>query len=315
MASAKVRRVFSFAFALFAVINLSYCLFQRSLGWDWLQGFAGRLPDNRYSGGVYRVSGFMGHPLTLAYCQVLAVIAAMNFGRISSWRWEKIAWHIGGLSCFAVILISGSRGPQLVMAIALIMSISAATYLNRWRQLLAILAMMSLVSIKFGFFARFSEIFQSGFGGDQRVLHWTVFWNLFKDHVLFGVGPGGQQAAISAYYSAQGANANMRLAHNAFLQYAAEFGVLGLMGLLVWIAALVRFAYRLKIFNRAVWAMIAVMFLGALTQNNLQDSEFVLAFTVWILMVTTTEVEICDVSAEGPTKPQNFIAGEGGSPS
>jgi len=53
---------------LTAMIGLyvGYCVLQRYTGVNWSQGFAGRIGLNRFAYDVFRVSGFMGHPLTFA---------------------------------------------------------------------------------------------------------------------------------------------------------------------------------------------------------------------------------------------------------
>ncbi len=305
------RQVFACSFLILALVNLAYCLLQRSFGLDWLHGFEGRLPDGRFSGGVFRVSGFMGHPLTLGYCQALAAVAALGLFRSVGERWEKIAWLIGSVSCAVVVLISGSRGPQLALILSIFLSFPFRSIAGRWHLALMLLLVVGLLGVKYDIFARFAELTQSGFGGDARWIHWQVFWKIFTDNPLVGIGPGGRDAAISAYYLTFGHSDKIMLAHNAYLQYAAEYGVLGLLGLGFWIVSWCRLAKSARRVGRVLWAIIFLTCFGALTQNNLQDSEFILALTVWIMLLVTVEVESDEPTAGRRAQAQDLLSREG----
>lgn len=308
---AAYRQVFAYTFVSLALVNLAYCILQRQFGVDWLHGFEGRLPEGRFSGGVFRVSGFMGHPLTLAYCQALASVAALGLSRSVVEKWEKFAWLIGSIGCAAVVLISGSRGPQLTLILAFLISFPVRILVGRWKLTLLIALLVGFLGVKYNIFARFTELTQSGMGGDARWVHWQVFWNIFTDNLWVGIGPGGRDAAISAYYLAFGHSDKIMLAHNAYLQYAAEYGVLGLLGLGYWIVSWCRLAKSAPRVSRVLWALIFLICFGALTQNNLQDSEFVLALTVWMMLLITVEVERGEPAAGRRAKAQDLLSREG----
>jgi hypothetical protein len=307
----KDRQNFSWSFAVFSLVNLFYCIAQRSFGFDWLHGFSAVLPENRLSNGVYRVSGFMGHPLSLGYCQALACVATLGLGFDCRHRWEKFAWCVGAVSALIVVMISGSRGPQLVLLIGLLTLFPLPVVAKNWKISVAVVLTLLLLSVNFGFFARFYELSSANLGGDMRMTHWTVYWRVFMDHFLFGIGPGGQEAAISAYYLSVGASDNIKIAHNAFLQYGAEYGAIGLVGLAAVVFAWFKLALGLVLVRRSMFAVILVTLLGACTQNNLQDSEYVLSFTVWLMLLVTLEVEAGESSKARRTKTQNSLTREG----
>jgi O-antigen ligase len=308
---ASYRQVFACSFVGLALVNLAYCLLQRRFGLDWLHGLEGRLPDGRFSGGVFRVSGFMGHPLTLAYCQALAAVAALGLFRSVRERWEKFAWLIGSMSCAVVVLVSGSRGPQLALILSLFLSFPIRSIAKRWDVTLLILLVVGFLGVNYGIFERFTELTQTGMGGDARSVHWQVFWKIFTENLWVGIGPGGRDTAISAYYLAFGHDDKIRLAHNAYLQYAAEYGVLGLLGLSFWVVSLCRVAASSRLVGRVLWALIFLTCFGALTQNNLQDSEFVLALTVWMMLLVTVEVESGEPTAGRRAQAQDLLSREG----
>ncbi len=307
----KSRLYFARSFAFFSLINLFYCLFQRSFGIDWIHGLSAILPNNRLSNGVYRVSGFMGHPLTLGYCQALASLAGLGLGGVCLRKQEKIAWQLGAAAALIVVLISGSRGPQVVMLIGLTALFPVSILVKYWKSTLILAPVMALMAVKYGIFSRFYELSTVNLGGDMRMTHWMVYWRIFKDHLLFGIGPGGQDAAISAYYFSLSASDNIKLAHNAFLQYGAEYGLFGFVGLCVVIVSWIKLALRTVVIRRTILVVILATLLGALTQNNLQDSEYVLSFTIWLMLLVTLEVEVGESSKTRRTEAKDSLAREG----
>lgn len=312
-AESSLRRNFSWTLAACAVVNFVYCVIQRFYGVDWGQGFDSVLPITRFSDGVYRVSGFMGHPLTLGYCQVLMAIAVIGMSSITKLRWEKFAWALSGFAAVLVVLISGSRGPQLALAAGLLGLTSVQQWRRHWGVLGLLVLVGTLLAVKIGLFDRFTELSNASLGGDMRFTHWAVYWRLFTENLFFGFGVGGRDAAISAYYLAFGASDKIRSAHNALLQYAADFGLVGLVGWLTVFGSWLRFALTAKHVGKAIRSMLIVTLIGAVTQNNLQDSEYVLAFTVWFMFFVTREVDLSEFCAARGTKTKNRLPREGGS--
>ncbi len=283
-------RIFSFAYAFFAVVNAIYCLAQRYTGIDWAHGFDAVLGANRYAYGVYRFGGFMGHPLSLGYSQVLAFVAAIHFAGISPRGKEKIAWLTSALCASFVLLISGSRGPQAAALIGGFLMIPLSVWRTRWKSLTIGFSGLALAAGVFGVFNRFLEVMAAGSGGDMRMIHWSVHWQIFAEHLWFGLGLGEPRSAISAHYLAKGASDKLMLAHNAFLQCAADFGLLGLLGLGVWLTSWLRAARGLQRAGKSLTIVFIVAVLSGLTQNNLQESAYILALTTWTMIIIAVEV-------------------------
>jgi O-antigen ligase len=130
------------------------------------------------------------------------------------------------------------------------------------------------------------------------------------DHVWFGLGPGAPKSAISTYYSAIQANDNIKLAHNAFLQCAADFGLVGFSGLIVWLTAWIRVATRMSDAKRVLIVLFVLSALGGLTQNNLQESAYVLGLTTWTMIITSIEVGTRERSIR-TVENQNHLARKG----
>lgn len=302
----KILPLFASSFALISVFHLVYCIAQRVYGLDWGHGLHAVLGPGRYAYGVYRVSGFLGHPLTLGYSQLLAICGCAAFYTIADNRQEKNAWLVGLLSALVLILMSGSRGPQ-ILAVALIpMFIPRQMILVRWRVLSFISVILAALAVSIGAFSRFQEMFNNGLGGDARFTHWSVYWHIFNDHRLHGIGPGAPEQAISAYYFRAGADDTIKSAHNAFLQCAAEYGVLGLTGMLFWISSWARLVRSVHYVKRGFFGLLFILVCGGVTQNTIQDSEFVLSLTIWTMLLVAKEVDLSGIAA-GRAKIKDIV--------
>lgn len=151
---------------------------------------------------------------------------------------------------FIVAIASGSRGPLLMLAI--MGAAGAVAYLARphvasWRLLGGVVGLVlasvvvvsiaapSLPALSLGRFASLEESIQSALSGDQsvasdisveaRVQLFGFAIQLFEERPLIGAGTGGYEALSPA---ALGPLADA-YPHNAILQVAAEFGLLGLV--------------------------------------------------------------------------------------
>ena len=302
----KILPFFAFSFAVISVFHLAYCIAQRAYGLDWGHGLHAVLGPGRYAYGVYRVSGFLGHPLTLGYSQLLAICGCAAFYTITDSRQEKNTWLVGLLSALVLILISGSRGPQILAVALVLMFIPRQMILERWRILSFISVILAVFVVSIGTFSRFHELFNNGFGGDARLTHWSVYWHIFNDHRLHGIGPGAPEQAISAYYFKAGADDTIKLAHNAFLQCAAEYGVLGLTGMLFWISSWARLGLSVHYVRKGIFGLLFILVCGGLVQNTIQDSEFVLSLTVWTMLLVAKEVNLSGIAA-GRAKTKNIV--------
>jgi O-antigen ligase len=304
-------RRFTVTYAGASCFHLLYCLTQRLIGIDWSHGFFAVLPQGRFSYGVYRISGFMGHPLTLGYCQAVAIVCCLGFYRVAVDKSEKTAWLISSICAALVVALSGSRGPQVAAVVGVIASLPIAFWRRYFLWTATAVIVFAVTAYQAGLLNRYFEIGLQGAGGDMRLTHWKVFWQIFNDHPIFGLGPASPREAISAYYHALGADDNIRLAHNAFLQFAAEFGVLGFMAAVNWFGGWVHFVRQLRKLKMAARGLVTVIFAGAMTQNNLQDSQFLYAMTMWGILIAAREVSLDDGGSRN-RKNENLLARQSG---
>jgi O-antigen ligase len=290
----KLARLFVRVLCGASVVHMIYCVAQRYYGMDWAHGFSAQLGPGRYAYGVYRISGFMGHPLTLGYCQALMVVSSLGLALMERGSRAKISWYLIALMSMIVLILSGSRGPLLVAVIACATSVPGSVWRRHWRILAVVGALSASLFMASGSFSRYLEIFTANQGGDARLTHWQVFRDIFLDFPVFGIGPAASREAISAYYKSLGANDNIRLAHNAFLQFAGEFGLVGLLGALNLIWGWVRLSSDLSAARYAMRGLTLAVILGAMTQNNLQDSQFMFGLLNWTLIIVLYEVRLRD---------------------
>jgi len=122
-----------------------------------------------------------------------------------------------------------------------------------------------------------TEITDDNFAVLERLAHWQVGWRMFEDHPWTGVGIGNfgpeyEHYAPAHWYEPLGH------AHNIFINFMAETGILGLIAfLLFWLGAL-RLAWRYAGGLQGFPAALAIGVFGTLaylTVHSLFDSLFV----------------------------------------
>ena len=275
------------AWAVLFTINFVYMLVQRYTGIDWTHGFGATLPPNRFAYGVYRVSGFMGHPLTLSFNLVTLFVTFVGLRLDPKFGWSqdeaRLLTFIGAI-CGISLLVTGSRWPFIV-AIASIGLSEGRRLLGWYKQLgLGATALGVFLFFEKSIIGRFSEVLSPSVPIElrfERLVFWKVHAKMFLDYPVFGVGMGASEAAKLQYYSALGYNGNTYNAHNVFLQTLADSGLIGLSGLLVFVVSFLMAIRKIRgkcgeVALRYVWVS---MILGALMQNTLRDSEYI--FSIW----------------------------------
>ncbi len=272
------------------VLNCIYLVAQRYTGIDWIHGFHTILPDNRFSYGVYRASGFTGHPLSLGFDALLmAVVGLLNFWPREGPLQLRSHWFLlFGLSVFVVILTQ-SRWPLVVLCFLVAARFCTAQNFS-WRPLTKFWMALAVVATIGGGIVtsqnRFAEILDSSKTFQERetrLVFWKVHWQMFLDHPVLGVGYGDRESTRMDYYKKEGYTNSSRKyeAHNIYLQVLADSGLIGLAGLLCFMAGPLvvgvrRFAKR---DDRLILFVVAAALCG-LMQNTFRDSEF--AFAYWV---------------------------------
>jgi O-antigen ligase len=265
-----------------------YCLVQRYIGIDFAKGIDARLGDHRLAYGVYRVSGAMGHPLTLAYNLMIMFLGSVAIA-INQWNVDKRSlefklWLFVALSSLTVLLISGSRFVLIVLVIIPFIC-ELRRIVKFWPYALATILVLSAgLWLEGSIIGRFSEFFaqnQTIYERLPRLLFWKIHWNMFLDYPVSGVSLSGLDEATVAYYHAAGIHDKMYTAHNMFLQLLADSGLIGLSGLIVFYFCYLKSAIKSVAVNAKQTGLLYLFvstLLVSVQQNNLRDSEFLLAF-------------------------------------
>lgn len=166
-------------------------------------------------------------------------IAMFVVATADTWRMRWLAAGILGIDLVAFVLTQ-SRGGIVGLAVALVLAVVLA---GRARpRLLTLVLVLVAVSLGYYFVYKPAHIFQpSARGGlsaasSGRLDEWHVASLMFKAHPLGGVGLGNYTTAEPAY-STQNVNLQFvsfvlqlkHVAHNTYLQIAAELGLVGLL--------------------------------------------------------------------------------------
>jgi putative inorganic carbon (HCO3(-)) transporter len=122
-----------------------------------------------------------------------------------------------------------------------------------------------------------TEITDENFAVLERLAHWQTGWRMFEDHPWTGVGIGNYGTEYE-HYAPPYWYEPLGHAHNIFINFMAETGILGLAAfLLFWLGAL-RFAWRSAGHQQGYSAALAIGVFGTLiylTVHNLFDNLFV----------------------------------------
>jgi O-antigen ligase len=176
--------------------------------------------------------------------QAAAFLGAMfvTGGLISVYRRPaaRIALSLALALITAGFFATQSRGGLLALGFALI---AAFVLLPRYRARivgLAVVAGMGLAAWLPSNPEALDRLTQIGGSGSGRRDEWTVAWRIFGEHHLTGVGAGNFTSIEPRYVLEPGSLSHVRLiaeaptkVHNAYLQFLAETGVIGLVAFLL----------------------------------------------------------------------------------
>lgn len=136
-------------------------------------------PPNGY--GIFIVCGI----LALGYEYLQAKTVAI-----------KVLLSVGFVCMLLALILNGSRGAILSLIVTVILVLS----LYKWNHPSRNRILIASVPVVIGFFFLLYNVNPiSSFG---RIMIWSISWNMFVDHILFGVGQGNFGYHYLAYQSA-----------------------------------------------------------------------------------------------------------------
>ena len=195
-------------------------------------------PPSAESAVAGRATGTIGDPNELAAALIVGLAIAMAFAANRHFSFpQRILAGIAAALCLAGILISLSRGGLIGLAAALVLAVVMG---GRWRRrVLAGGGILALFAV--GYFAFFASLPAqervlnvSGGNGSGRLELWTVGLRMIEAHPINGVGTGQFQLSSVHYLLRPGLFesgtyilSTPKVAHNTYLNIAAELGVVG----------------------------------------------------------------------------------------
>lgn len=289
-----------------------YVIIQRYTGIDWVYGFSARIPEHRYSYGVYRAAGFLSHPLLFAHNVMLFAVLAFGLAMrtLDFDRSQAIKWMICSILAVICIICSGSRFPLFVTLFLIAATGLRSLAKSRKFWLAATLLVVALFSFERATIDRYLEVFAnselSWEEREPRLIFWKVHWAMFQDHPIVGLGYNTRREHRAEYYEREGYGQIERQysAHNIYLQSMADSGLLGLAALsslLIGIAWAAGFVWRRTAMSGLALVALATVLTGLL-QNNLRDSTFLFSLWMCFAMVLVSRYQAQKRSSEGEKK-------------
>jgi O-antigen ligase len=239
---------------------------------------------------------FMHRSYTAAYF-VIGVALSM----VGWLKENKSFWWIFTLLFSMVIILSGSKAGVMSFVIVILWSLMSYTIQTRalngkrvFSILIASTALLFLVfksnvNRRFGIIkTAISEIQWDNNPSTEsttaRLLMWNASYEVWKMHPFFGVGTGDVNDELEEWNQdrANRGVAESRLnAHNQFLNYSVQFGIVGVLVLTMVFLLLFYWAIQ---FNDQVLAMLSVVFfINFFFESFLETRAGILPFTVLLL--------------------------------
>ena len=294
---------------LFAVfVHFIYCMIQRSTGIDWTHGLSGQLGPHRFAYGVYRISGWHSHPLTLAYNLMLIVVAGFFLAfplATKMSRGLRLSWAGIALLSMIILLFSGSRFVIMVFPLSFLILEFKKLRAYIWQITGTGLILFLVLRFEGSLWGRFLELFDPSVPlatRFSRIAYWQAHWRMFLEHPWTGVSIAGSAQALKQYWPQEYMHIEILPAHNIFIQTLADSGFLGFTGLIAFFVFFGISAYRgRQILGRSTgleWMILLTILVG-FVQNNLRDSEYMMA--LWYLTsLLIVRVSLCTLG-QGPS--------------
>ncbi len=161
---------------------------------------------------------------------------------MTSWGVFQYAWLLIIASSIAGVIMSGSRGGSLAMALALLLIVVRTKNKLASLVLLASFAGGSIYLVQDAYISRMKtlETYHEDASAESRLVHAETALRMWSDHPMLGVGFGGLiYGSLVKQYSGQGDGGieTNHVAHNSYLQMLADSGIFAFLlytGLLVY---------------------------------------------------------------------------------
>jgi len=201
----------------------------------------GQLPER-----WLRAYGSFDHPNMLGGAMVVGLIFSLWL--LSEWYYRKEKESLRSLlyliiaSLSAGLFVSFSRGAWVGLFLGAAVSVLVTVWLKRWQELRPWLVGLAIVAVIFGFFAiPYRDLAISRFAANdrletkstsERLASYKQGVAIFKMRPWLGVGPGNYVPALTLVEPGQ-PSWYYQPAHSTYLLLLSEFGILGLLLLII----------------------------------------------------------------------------------
>ena len=242
-------------------------------------------------GSAHRVGGTM---FTMTFAGILYQLVLFNAAAALSPRFSRRRWLLAGIVAieFVALLLTMTRGAW----IALFAGAAVLCLLVRRRAAVAGVAIALAVAVVFSFvFARdegrtiaVTELATRPADRNvaTRLVLWSISWDLFRDHPVFGVGMGDYTIEADRRLGEREVRTTVDT-HNVYLHVLATRGLVGFIPFVLYFVVLLRSLGRVwsragpmsieRCYATGTIAAVAAVMVGALTENNVDDSEVFMA--------------------------------------
>lgn len=253
-------------------------------------------------GFTFRLHGIFSHSNSLGMAALIYLVLDMaDPARRSIYR--RAAWLIS----FAVLVATQSKtawvGALLAYGILFVYKLhvyqSARTNHSAGPAIVGgLLVFSGLIGVLLGFAALGgwfgaldSETYTSLTTLTGRTTLWEITVNTWRDNPVFGYGPSLWDMEYRLKYAPIQLRYSAGMAHNQFFQSLGESGVLGVLGLLVYVSTLLYFGVRFFSVTRGVsLSLVAVLITRSVSEtpfrNQALDLMFFIHFAVFVLLLS-----------------------------
>jgi O-antigen ligase len=231
---------------------------------DWLATLhEGTVPI----GDVPRVASTLSHPNEAAMLLEMSLPLQVAWLWTASPRW-RLTLSAAALSTLLAIVLTFSRAGIVAAAMSLGLMAALAVARHEQRRLVP-LGMAALVVPVALMWASLADpgldrrltagIDESSTVQPARTEFWAVAFDMLRDHPLLGVGPDNFRWQFAGYSGVPADNLGIH-AHNQYLETLADTGILGLIGFVWLLAALLRLATERVRTATSDWPWRAALF-------------------------------------------------------
>jgi O-antigen ligase len=242
-------------------------------------------------GAEHRVGGTL---FTMTFAGILyQLIAFFASVALSSSAARVRAWlALAVVAQFVALMLTMTRGAWVGVVAGLVVVCivlrSRVLALASALGLAALLVFSSLYANDQGRTIAVSELVTSEADRNvsTRLVLWDMSWDMFRDHPLFGVGMGDYSLEAEARLEQRKVRTTVD-SHNVFLQVLATRGLVGFLPFAAFFAVLVRSLWSIaaasergslaRHYAAGALGATAAILAGALTENNVDDSEVFIA--------------------------------------